>query len=136
MKNPTSSTVAGRSSERLKRANGSFLSHVVTLVSGTGVAQALNVGAMILLAHWFAPAAFGLFALFVTTVSFISVLGGARYELAVMLPERDEDAANVVYLSCGTAFLIACASLGGVAVLRVPIAHLLKDNRLATWLWA
>jgi lipopolysaccharide exporter len=127
---------SGPVDKRLERARGSFLSHVLTLATGTGVAQAVNILAMLLLARLFAPAAFGLFGLFVATVSFISVLGGARYEMAIMLPERDEDAANILVLASMTAFLIACACLGIVACLRVPLATLIGDVRLATWLWA
>ena len=89
-------------SPHLPRAPGKFVSHVLTLITGNGVAQVINVVGTLLLARLFTPDAFGSFALFVTVVSFLSVLGGARYELAIMLPEEDAEAANVLILAVTT----------------------------------
>jgi len=50
------------------------------------------------LARLFAPDAFRGLSLYLSRlVSFLSVLGGGRYELAIMLPEKDEEAANVLF---------------------------------------
>ena len=65
--------VSGNS--HLPRASGKFLSHVLTLITGNGLAQVINVVGTLLLARLFAPDAFGSFALFVTVVSFLAVLG-------------------------------------------------------------
>jgi O-antigen/teichoic acid export membrane protein len=121
---------------RLPRAAGKFISHVLTLITGNGVAQVINVGGALLLARLFAPDAFGSFALFLTIVSFLSVLGGARYELAIMLPESDAEAANVLPLSV----LMLCGLTGIsfvlVALFHSYVARLLGDPRLGLWLWA
>src|SRR5579863_868189 len=120
----------------LPRASGRFISHVLTMITGNGVSQLINVVGTLLLARLFVPEAFGAFALFVTVVSFFSVLGGARYELAIMLPERDAEAANVLLLSvlalcgiCGISFLL-------VALFHSDVARLLGDAQLGLWLWA
>src|SRR3984957_10019871 len=122
-------------SSHLPRASGKFISHVLTLITGNGVAQIINVVGTLLLARLFAPEAFGSFALFVTVVSFLSVLGGARYELAIMLPESDLEAANILLLSvmvlcgiCGISFFI-------VALFHSSVARLLGDAKLGMWLW-
>jgi hypothetical protein len=62
---------------RLPRASGKFVSHVLTLITENGLAQAINVLGTLLLARLFTPSAFGSLALFVTLDSFLSVLGGA-----------------------------------------------------------
>jgi lipopolysaccharide exporter len=121
---------------KLKRAQGSFVKHVGTLVTGTGFAQLVTLAGTLILARLFAPDAFGLMALYVTLVSFLSVLGGGRYELAIMLPEKDSDAANVLYLSIWVALGISVVCLALVALFRFPIAELLGDRRMATWLWS
>jgi lipopolysaccharide exporter len=121
---------------RLKRAPGSFVKHVGTLVTGTGFAQAVTLAGTLILARLFAPDAFGLLALYVTLVSFLSVLGGGRYELAIMLPETDAEAANVLYLSVLVAVGISFFCLILVAILRDRIALLLGDPRMADWLWS
>jgi lipopolysaccharide exporter len=121
---------------QLPRASGKFVSHVLTLITGNGLAQVVNVVGTLLLARLFAPDAFGSFALFVTVVSFLSVLGGARYELAIMLPESDSEAANILLLS-----LMALCAITGTSILLVALCHsavarLLGDARLDLWLWA
>jgi len=120
----------------LIRATGSFLSHVATLATGTAVSQAINIASILILTRLFAPEAFGLFALFMTTVSFLSVLGGARYELAIMLPGTDREAANVFYLSVFVLSGICALCLAFVGALRHPIASLFGDPSLEPWLWA
>ena len=116
-------------SPRLPRASGKFLSNVLTLMTGNGLSQLINIGGTLLLARLFAPEAFGSFALFVTLVSFLSVLGGGRYELAIMLPEKDEEAANVLFLAVLVLTGVAGLSLLMVALFHSPIATLLGDDR-------
>jgi O-antigen/teichoic acid export membrane protein/SAM-dependent methyltransferase len=121
---------------RLPRASGKFMSNVLTLITGNGLSQLINIAGMLVLARLFAPDAFGSFALFVTLVSFMSVLGGGRYELAIMLPEKDEDAANIFFLAVLVLTGVAGVSLLIVAFFHSPIATLLGDDRLRLWLWA
>lgn len=121
---------------KLKRAPGSFVKHVGTLITGTGLSQAITIVGTLILAHLFAPDAFGLLALYMALVSFIGVLGGGRYELAIMLPDSDADAANILTLSFLVGFGISLVSLGLVALFRSPIASLLGDPRMADWLWS
>jgi lipopolysaccharide exporter len=126
-------SAAGRTA--VKRASGSFFSHVVTLASGAGVSQGINVLGTLVLARLIAPNEFGLFALFVTVVTLVSVIGGARYELAIMLPEQDSEAANVAVLSAMVVAAIAIASIPFVAIFGHEIAKLLGDSAVAQWLW-
>lgn len=119
----------------LPRASGKFVSHVFALITGNGLAQVVAGVGTLILARLFAPDAFGSFALFMTIVSFLSVLGGARYELAVMLPERDEEAANVLLLSILALSGISAFSLLLVMLFRASIARLLGDAHLNLWLW-
>jgi O-antigen/teichoic acid export membrane protein len=108
---------------------------VATLASGAGVSQGINIAGTLVLAHLIAPRDFGLFALFVTVVTFVSVIGGARYELAIMLPERDSEAANIAVLAAVVAASIALASVPIIAIFRRPLAILLGDPRTEQWLW-
>jgi O-antigen/teichoic acid export membrane protein/SAM-dependent methyltransferase len=125
----------GHENTHLPRASGKFVSHVLTLITGNSVAQIISVVGTLLLARLFAPDAFGSFALFVTVVSFLAVLGGARYELAIMLPESDLEAANVLLLSVMMLCGIFGFSLFVVALFHSTVARLLGDAKLGLWLW-
>jgi len=121
---------------QLSREKGSFISHVATLAAGTAVSQGINIFAMLVLTRIFAPQAFGLLALFMTCVTLFSVLGGARYELAIMLPEEDTEAVNVFYGSVFTLLVISLLGLASIAAFHARITLLLGDPEVAPWLWS
>ncbi len=125
-----------RPNHRIVREKGSFISHVATLVTGTAISQAVTFGAMLVLTRLFAPAAFGLLAVFMTSVSLFSVLGGARYELAIMLPEEDRVAANVFHLATLVLTGICILSLVAVALFHGRLAAVLGEPLVDSWLWA
>jgi O-antigen/teichoic acid export membrane protein len=81
------------------RPKTSFSGDVLKLVSGTTIAQLLGILASPILTRLYAPEAFGLLALFTSITSILSVIACLRYELAIMLPESDEEAANLLGVS-------------------------------------
>src|SRR3984893_13151187 len=113
---------------RLPRASGKFMSNVLTLVTGNGLSQLINIAGTLVLARLFAPDAFGSFALFVTLVSFLSVLGGGRYELAIMLPEKDEEAANILFLAVMVLTGVAGGFLFIFAIFHFSILQNVSDE--------
>ena len=71
-----------------------FATDVLKLVTGTTFAQIIAVLASPLLTRLYGPEAFGFLALFTSITSIIGVIACMRYELAIMLPKTDEEAAN------------------------------------------
>jgi lipopolysaccharide exporter len=119
----------------IAREKGSFISHVATLATGTAVSQAVTFAAMLVLTRLFAPEAFGLLAIFMTIVSLFSVLGGARYELAIMLPDDDHEAANVFHVATLVLAAICVLSLFAVMFLHAWLARILGEPLVEAWLW-
>lgn len=72
-----------------------FNKNVAILASGTALAQAIPVLISPVLTRLYTPSDFGTLALFVSITSILSVISCGRYELAIMLPEKEEDAINV-----------------------------------------
>lgn len=79
--------------------NRSFLSNVLKLMSGTVVAQIIGVLITPILTRLYAAEAFGESALFMSMASIIGVVACLKYELAIVIPEKDEDASHVVSVS-------------------------------------
>ena len=100
---------------RLVRKGG-FPAQVLTLMSGTVLAQ----GAMVLLApvltRLYDPTDFAIYALFAIGANLLSAVAGGRYEFALMLPEEDQDAVNVLALALGLSVAVTLTTLGVVAV--------------------
>ena len=107
------------------RPKTSFAGDVLKLVSGTTIAQLIGILASPILTRLYAPEAFGALALFTSITSILGVIACLRYELAIMLPESDEDAANLLGVSLLSALLIA--------LLTVPVIWWGRDLLLG-WL--
>lgn len=75
-----------------------FLRNVLTLMTGTTIAQAIPIANTPILTRLYTLADFGLLALFVAVTSILGSIANGRYEMAIMLPKKDEDAINIAAL--------------------------------------
>jgi lipopolysaccharide exporter len=120
------------------RANhkaASFAGDTLKLVSGTVFAQVLSLVASPVLARLYGPEAFGVSALFVSITGLVSVVLCLRYELAIMLPKTDEEAANLFAGSLAIAFLMSLLTVPIVWLSRPLIVRLMNAPELAPYLW-
>ncbi|NLV20971.1 MAG: oligosaccharide flippase family protein [Syntrophomonadaceae bacterium] len=114
---------------------GSFIRNVVTLITGTTFAQALMILVAPILTRLYSPGDFGVYALYASILGIIAVVACWRYELAIVLPEKDEDAANLLVLSICICFGMAVFTLILVALFHNSVANLFGAPKLAPWLW-
>ena len=75
-----------------------FSRNVLTLMTGTTIAQAIPIAISPILTRIYTPEDFGVFALYMSIVSIISVVATGGYEMALMLPQDDEDVKSLVKL--------------------------------------
>ncbi|MCF8053877.1 MAG: oligosaccharide flippase family protein [Deltaproteobacteria bacterium] len=112
-----------------------FARGVSILVGGTASAQILLVLAAPLLTRLYSPEDFGLLAVYASLLALIGVVSCLRYELAIPLPENDQEAANVAALCL---ILVAISSLLTVllvVLLGEAIAVTLSVPKLANYFW-
>jgi O-antigen/teichoic acid export membrane protein len=119
----------------LKSGQGELLRNVLTLMTGTTLAQAIPIAAMPLLTRLYTPEDFGLLALYMSIASMISVVITGRYEIAVMLPESDKDAASLVILSVCIAGFISFLLSIGIFLFGEHIQLLLNNSSIGYWLY-
>ncbi len=115
--------------------SGSFQSNVLTLLSGTVLAQALPVLVSPLLTRLYDPADFGIFALYSSISALMAVVATGRYELAVMLPKEHEDAASICVLSVCLAVCVGGLTLAVMAGFGTELAQLFRSNEIWPWLF-
>lgn len=113
----------------------SFASDVLRLVSGTAFAQAISILASPLITRIYGPEAFGTSAIFASLVGIGGVVACLRYELAIMLPEKDEDASNLLVLSLLLAALMSLFMIPVIWLGQGPLLQLLNAPVLAGYLW-
>src|SRR6476620_5964900 len=107
---------------------GMFWRSVVTLASGTAIAQLLLALAMPVLTRLYTPADYGSLAVYSSTLTVLLVVASLRYEVAIPLPEDESAAASLLALTVAlltgmAAMLSLLVWLGGdafVDLFRVP----------------
>lgn len=92
-----------------------FARSVAVLTGGTAFAQGLGVLALPLLTRLYTPDDFGVLGSFAALLSMISVIAALRYQIAIPLPEDDQDAANLMAVSL--LCVVVTSTLTALAVL-------------------
>ena len=117
------------------RPRSEFTRNVLTMMTGATVAQAIPIAISPILTRLYTPEDFGVFALYVSISTMFAVIATGRYELAIMLPKKDEDAVSLVQLSLMITFLIATITLIVVALFNTEITQLLGNPSISNWLY-
>ncbi|RQW26454.1 polysaccharide biosynthesis protein [Rhodobacteraceae bacterium CH30] len=96
---------------------GDFARNVMTLAGGAAIAQFLPLAASPLLTRLYTPAEFGVLAIYVAWLSNLAVLMTGRYDMAIVLPDDEQRAANLMglslWLSLALSLLVLLAVLAG-----------------------
>jgi len=112
-----------------------FSRNVLTLMTGTSIAQAIPIAISPILTRIYTPEEFGAFALYMSLATTLSVIATGRYELAIMLPKKDDDAANIVALSIIFAFIVSFLSFLIIHIFNAQITLILGNPKISLWLY-
>lgn len=112
----------------------SFVFHVVTLMTGTALAQGITAAAIPILSRFYTPENFGILSIFVGISSIIAVWSALRYELAIVIPEKQEDATALVKLSFSIVIIISFLSLIVIIIMGKEIVKLFNLPYIDPWL--
>jgi O-antigen/teichoic acid export membrane protein len=116
-------------------AYSDFSKSVLTLISGTTVAQAISIGISPLLSRIYSPAEFGVFGTFSAVIALIALIIGGRYEGAILLPKSDEEAANLFALSFIINIILSLLSFFAVFLLSFLVPTSVKESELFNWFY-
>lgn len=112
-----------------------FSKNILTLMTGTTISQAIPIAISPILTRIYKPEDFGLYAIFVAIVAIFGSVVNGRYDLAIMLPKRDEDAINILALgfiiSCGVSLLLLIT----VVLFNDYFTDLLRNKDIGLWLY-
>ena len=75
-----------------------FINNTFKLMSGNIVAQIFCVILIPIITRLYTPDDYGVFQLFISISSVITIFSCLSYQLAIMLPEEDEESINIVAL--------------------------------------
>ncbi len=112
-----------------------FTRNVLTLMIGTTIAQAIPIAISPILTRLYTPEDFGVLALFTSITSILGTIATGRYELAIMLPKKDEDAINIFALGFIINVAISLLTLILVIIFHKHFIHLLNNKGISVWLY-
>ena len=112
-----------------------FSKNVLTLMTGTTIAQAIPFAITPILTRLYTPDDFGVFALFLAITAVAGAISNAQYEQAIILPEKDEDAFNLVALGVFIVFSFSLVLLVLILVFYSEIEVLLGNDNLGNLLY-
>lgn len=107
----------------------------LTLLTGTTIAQVIPVLISPLVTRLYTPDDLGLFGIYFSILSVTAVAATARYELAVVLPEKEADAQQVVGASLFSAVLVSLVLLLVVWFGEDRWVEMLDSERIRPWLY-
>lgn len=97
------------------------LAHVSTLLTGTVLAQIIVLATTPIIARLYSPADIGAFASMLAIAQTVGAVAGLRYDMAIVLPERDDEARRLmrVVLACAAAAAILTSLVCAIAATRI-----------------
>jgi len=112
-----------------------FSRNVLTLMTGTTIAQAIPIAISPILTRIYTPEDFGIFALYISVVSFVAIVVTARYELAIVLPQKNEDAINILALSLFIMSVIVLITLLLILFFKESLLNLLNVESIGNFIY-
>ncbi len=115
--------------------NNSFIKNVSIVASGSVVAQLIGIAFSPVITRLYGPEAFGILGVFLASSAIIVTVSSLTYQIAIVLPKKDDDAKAIAVLS----FIIAAAISSGIALIlflfRQPLISLLHLEEISSFIF-
>lgn len=112
-----------------------FTKNVLTLMTGTTIAQAIPIAISPILTRIYTPEEYGVFALYTSIATIAAMAATGKYEMAIVLPKKDEDAINIFVLSTLISFFISLISFIIVYIFNEQITNFLGNKKVSLLLY-
>lgn len=112
-----------------------YSKNVITLITGTAFAQAIPIAIAPILTRIYGPEEMGMFALYMSIVAVLSIIATGRYELAIMMPKKNSDAASIAVLAMTISVFVSLLLFGFVVLFKGSISVLLGRPEIEPFLF-
>lgn len=120
--------------KRLK-LKSEFSRNVITLMTGTTIAQAIPIAISPILTRLFTPEEFGVFAIYMAIAGFLSVVATLRYEHALVLPASQTEVDNLFMATFAITTLLSLILLLVIIFFKDEIAAIFNINDIGLWIY-
>jgi len=113
----------------------SYARNVITLMTGTSLAQAIPIAISPILTRLYTPEDFGLLTTIIAIASIASIVVTGRYDMAVLLPKSDRDAFHIVVLSIFLTLIISFLFFIIILFFNNEITVFIGSSEISYWLY-
>jgi len=114
---------------------GEFSRNIITLMTGTTIAQAIPVAISPILTRLYSPEDFGVLALFLSITAITGTIASAKYEQAILLPKEEEEAFNLLALGFFINLFMSISIFFMIIFFHDGITSLLGEKKIGIWLY-
>lgn len=111
-----------------------FRKNVLTLMFGVALAQIIPILITPVLTRIYSPEDFGVFALYLSIVTILASVVCARYEQAIIIEAKVNDAFLMLVISLGVCFFVSVFLFFCVLVFGSSISVLFNNDKISEWL--
>jgi len=104
-------------------------------MTGTTIAQAIPIAISPILTRLYTPEDFGIFALYLSIASILFPMVTGRYELAILLPKKNEYALQIMYASTLITLVVFLVSIFIIVFFHQNILALMNNSDISPWLY-
>ena len=112
-----------------------FNKNVLTVMTGTGLAQVITLVFSPILTRIFTPEEFGIFYLFSALSDILVIPATGRLELAILIPEKKNEAANIFWAAGISSSIFSILLLIFIYFFSANIGIWLGEPKLSQWLF-
>ncbi len=118
-----------------KYFSSEFFRNVFTLTSGSFLAQLIPILLTPVLTRLFSSEVFGIYFIYASIIGILAIVSTLRFEMAILLPEDEKGAANLLAISIFTSFIISVLSLIILLIFHNSIIKLLDIEKIGVWIF-
>ncbi|WP_299062124.1 oligosaccharide flippase family protein [uncultured Polaribacter sp.] len=107
----------------------------MTLITGSALSQIVIYASILLLTRLFSTEVFGIYMLFTSSVFVLKPIISLQFEVAIVLPKKDEDAVNVFALSLVVVLLTSILSLLIILIFKNQILAFFEIQKLSFFIY-
>ncbi len=113
-----------------------YSKNIITLSSGTAISGLIPVIGSLFIMKLYTPEDYGLLAMYMAIYAVLSVVSTGRYELSIVIPKEDDEAASLTHLSISISFVFNLLVLGVLLFLDLIGLEIESLNKLGIWKYA
>ncbi len=115
--------------------SNAFLKKVIVVAGGTAAGQLIAAASSPILSRLYTPDDFGVLAVYASILSAMAAISSLRFEIAIPIPEKDEDAIRLLALALCCIVFMTFASSIGLYIFSDPLLAWLNAEKLRSYLW-